>query len=109
MRTNTIAGNAELYFSGGTTTVGKIAFGAAADTEGGNGCLILGGGILYMDSGGIVKASATSGANLYNYTIGLNSGTLGAAADWSSSLNMTLGTNPTIKAADPQTWPTTSP
>ena len=50
-----------------------------------------------MGAGGIVKAS-TIGA--YSYTIGLNSGTLAAAADWSSSLNMTLGANPTIKAAD---------
>lgn len=89
--------NAELYLSGGTTTAGRIGFGASTDTVGGNGFLILGGGTLYVGSGGIVKAS-TIGA--YNYTVGLTSGTIGAAANWSSSLNMTLGTNPTIQAAD---------
>ncbi len=96
--TNT--GAAEAYFSGGTSTVGKIAFGSSADTKTGTGWLILGGGTLYVGSGGIVKASTTSGADAYSYTIGLNSGTLAAAANWSSPLNMTLGTNPTIQAAD---------
>ena len=98
--TNTVASVAEVYLTGGTTTAGKIAFGASGDAVSGTGFLILGGGTLYVGSGGIVKASTTTGANLYSYTIGLTSGTLGAAADWSSSLNMTLGANPTIKTAD---------
>jgi len=96
----TYTNNGQVYLSGGVSTAEKIAFGAATDTKGGNGFLILGGGTLYLGSGGIVKASTTSGADLYNYTIGLTSGTLGAKDNWSSSLNMTLGTNPTIKAAD---------
>lgn len=96
----TSTNNGEVYLSGGESTAEKIAFGAASDTKGGNGFFILGGGTLYLGNGGIVKASTTLGADLYNYTIGLNSGTLGAKADWSSSLNMTLGTNPTLKAAD---------
>jgi autotransporter-associated beta strand protein len=95
------AGAGELYLSGGTSTVGRIAFGAGTDTVGGLGFLILGKTIetptLYVGAGGIVKASSIGA---YSYTIGLNSGTLGAAADWSSALNMTLGANPTIKAAD---------
>jgi autotransporter-associated beta strand protein len=96
----TYANNGQVYLSGGVTTAEKIAFGAATDTKGGNGFLILGGGTLYLGTGGIVKASTTSGADLYNYSIGLNSGTLGARETWASSLNMTLGTNPTIRAAD---------
>ena len=89
--------NAELYLSGGVTTAGRIAFGASTDTVGGNGLVIVDGGTLYVGASGIVKAS-TIGA--YNTTVGLKSGTLGAAANWSSTLNVTLGTNPTIKAAD---------
>ena len=93
--------NAELYLSGGTTTAGKIAFGAGTDTVTGNGLLFLEThgrhSTLYVGTGGIVKATTIG---TYTATIGLTSGTLGAAADWSSSLNMTLGTNPTIKAAD---------
>jgi autotransporter-associated beta strand protein len=91
------ANNAELYLSGGTTTAGRIGFGAATDTVGGNGFLILGGGTLYLDTPGIVLANTTG---LYNYTIGINSGTLGAKENWASSLNMTLGANPSIKAAN---------
>ncbi len=89
--------NAELYLSGGTTTAGRIAFGASTDTVGGNGLVIVDGGVLYVGASGIVKASTIAA---YNATVGLKSGTLGAAANWSSSLNVTLGTNPTIKAAD---------
>ena len=89
--------NAELYLSGGVTTAGRIAFGASTDTVGGNGLVIVDGGTLYVGASGIVKAS-TIGA--YNTTVGLKSGTLGAAANWSSTLNITLGTSPIIKAAD---------
>jgi fibronectin-binding autotransporter adhesin len=89
--------NAELYLSGGTTTAGRIAFGASTDTVGGNGLVIVDGGVLYVGASGIVKASTIVA---YNTTVGIKSGSLGAAANWSSSLNVTLGTNPTIKAAD---------
>lgn len=98
----TTANNAELYLSGGTSTAGKIAFGASTDTVGGAGWLILGNPsaatpTLYVGVGGIVKASTIG---TYTCNIGLTSGTLGAAANWSSDLAMTLGTNPTIQAAD---------
>ncbi len=89
--------NAELYLSGGVTTAGRIAFGASTDTVGGKGLVIVDGGTLYVGSSGIVKASTIE---TYNYTVGLKSGTLGASANWSSALNITLGTSPTIKAAD---------
>ena len=93
----TTANNSELYLSGGTTTAERIAFGDAADTVNNTGFLILGNGLLYLGSGGIVFGHAGDTA-----TIGLNgSGTLGAKANWSSALNMTVasaGFN--IKAAD---------
>lgn len=97
----TSVNNAEFYLSGGTATAGRVGFGSATDTVGGSGFLILGNstlaGTLYVGSGGIVKASPMGN---YTYTVGLTNGTLGASANWTSSLNMTLGTNPTIKSAD---------
>jgi autotransporter-associated beta strand protein len=89
---------AELYLSGGTTTAGRIAFGASSDTAGGTGWLFVNGGSsLYVGSGGIVLPN-TQG---YTATVELTSGTLGATADWSSSLPMNLnGTALTIAAAD---------
>jgi autotransporter-associated beta strand protein len=85
----------EVYLSGGVTTAEKIAFGALSDTVGGNGFVILGGGNLYLGSGGIAQSNTTG----YVSTIALNSGILGAKADWSSSLPVILG-GATIQAAD---------
>jgi autotransporter-associated beta strand protein len=106
------ANYSELYLSGGISTVGKIAFGWAADSAGNNalggtGWLIVNnaGTSLYLGSGGIVlsnTAAAVAGVST-NYTanISLLAGTLGAAADWSSALPMQLsGTSFTIQAAD---------
>jgi autotransporter-associated beta strand protein len=91
------ANNSELYLSGGTTTAGKIAFGVATDTVGGNGFLIITNAALYLGGGGIVQPNTTG----YASTISLLSGILGAAADWSSALPMQLnGTTFTFKAAD---------
>jgi autotransporter-associated beta strand protein len=88
----------EFYLSGGTTTAGKIAFGASTDTVGGNGFMLVKGGSLYVGSGGIVRATPVSG---YSSTVSLYSGILGATADWSSSLPIALsGTTFTIQAAD---------
>jgi len=93
----TTPNNSELYVSGGTLTAGKIAFGAASDTVGGNGFLIVNGGTLYLGSGGLVQPNATG----YVSTISLTNGVLGATADWSSALSVQLtGTNFTFEAAD---------
>jgi len=87
----------EIYLSGGTTTAALIAFGASSDTFGGNGFLIINSGAsLYLGSGGIVKSNTTGS---YTSTISLLNGTLGAAADWASPLNMILGST-IVKAAD---------
>lgn len=92
------ANNAELYFSGGTSTANGIQFGAATDANGGNGWLIINNSAsVYLGSGGIVKANPVG----YTANIALRGGTLGAKADWSSSLPMQLsGTSFTIQAAD---------
>lgn len=91
------ANRAVLYLTGGTAVFEKIGFGAAADTVGGDGYVTLAGGTLYLGSGGIVR-NTTIGA--YNANICLNSGTLGAKADWGTSLNATLNGTVTILAAD---------
>lgn len=93
---------AEFYVSAGTATVERMAFGAATDVNGGRSVLILKGtGSLYMGAGGIVLDTPVSG---YNAIIGLYSGVLGAADEWSSSMPMVLS-GPSddpfvIKAAD---------
>ena len=94
--------SSELYLSGGTTFAQKIAFGVATDTIGGTGWLIIGNqttgsGTLYVGSGGIVQPNTTG----YSTNIAFNQGVLGATANWSSSLPMTLSsTSFTIQAAD---------
>ncbi|MGC4130117.1 MAG: autotransporter domain-containing protein [Bergeyella sp.] len=95
--------NSLLLLTGGTTTAEKITFGTTSSLEGNTGTVLLNGASanLYLGSGGIVLAAT----NTYTYSINLTAGTLGAKADWSSSLAMNLngladGTAVTIKAAD---------
>lgn len=91
------ANNSEMYLAGGTTTAGKIAFGVATDTVGGTGFLIITNATLYLGGGGIVQPNTTG----YGNTISLLGGTMGATADWSSTLPMQLNGTPfTFKAAD---------
>ncbi len=102
---NNAAGNqnlGEFYISAGTATANRIAFGSATDVNGGKGIVILkGSGALYVGSGGIVMDTP---AVDYAATVGLYSGLLGAAADWSSAVPMTLsgpsGAPFNIQAAD---------
>ena len=95
----TTPNSSELYLSGGATTAEKIAFGVSSDTVGGTGFLIVGGGALYLGSGGIAQSNNAG----YSATISFLSGTLGAKADWSSGLPMQLsGTSFTFNAADAQ-------
>ena len=94
---SSIANSADLYLTGGTATFEKIGFGSSADSLGGNGYVTLAGGTLYLGSGGIVRNTAVSG---YSANICLNSGTLGARTNWSTSVNATLNGAVTIQAAD---------
>lgn len=93
----TTANSADFYLTGGVTSFEKIGFGAASDTVGGNGYLTLAGGTLYLGSGGIVRNTAVGA---YNANICLNSGTLAAKADWTTSLGVALNGTVMIQAAD---------
>jgi autotransporter-associated beta strand protein len=93
------ADDAEAYFSGGKSYVGVINFGAASDTAGGQGFVIITNAALYMGAGGINLANTTG---LYTNIISLLGGTLGATTNWSTALPMLLdGTSFTIQAGDP--------
>ena len=83
-----VQNTAEFYVSGGSATVGKIVFGAAADTVANSAWLIVDGSAanLFVGSGGISKATTVAGSA----NIGLTAGYLLAAASWSSSLPMQL-------------------
>lgn len=89
------SGNAVFLMRGGTATVGKITLGY---TGIGNMASVfdMTGGSLDLGIGGISVASTASGFVYTNY---LSGGILGAAADWSSSADMILGST-TIQAAD---------
>ncbi len=86
------AGNAELLIRNGNATIGRIGlgYGTVADSN----VLNQTGGSLYVGSGGIAQVSPNALP-----MITLIGGILGATANWSSSLPMTLG-GTTIQAAD---------
>jgi len=98
-------GNGTLNVSAGTATVDTIQFGqVGTDTQGhpftaaGTGTLNVSGGALYVGSGGITTGTLPAA----NTAITLSGGTVGATANWLSSLDMTLSNSKTvtIKAAD---------
>lgn len=100
----------ELRFNGSNKHAGAVS-GNDVNSTNGVGTLHMTGGTLYI--GGTVQsngAGVTAPGGIVNrgtgdstYAIDLSGGTVGANADWSSSLNMTLGTtngNVTFKAAN---------
>lgn len=117
----TAGASGTVNLSGGTTTVKELRFngsnkhagavsGGDVNATNGSGTLNLTGGTLYI--GGTVQldgTGATTAGGIVNrgtgtsaYVINLSGGTVGASANWASSLNMTLGTtngNVTFKAA----------
>ena len=93
---------ASMTQSGGTVTANGIQFGsnAGAYDPTAQATLQLSGGRLYVGTQGITRGSSASALPV---TIQLQGGTLGASANWSSSLDMKLGTTGggvTILAAD---------
>jgi len=87
--------NSTLNISGGTVTTGAakgVLFGGATgftNSTVGTGTLTMTGGSLYVGTGGITKNGTGS------YAVGgvnLSGGTVGALGNWSSNLDMTLGT-----------------
>jgi autotransporter-associated beta strand protein len=90
----TVANNSEVLVAAGTLTAERIQFGAATST--GTSAIYLGGGSIYLGSGGIVDASGGTGIN----NVQLVTGTLGAKADWSTSVAVSIGGSFNVKAAD---------
>ena len=96
------AGNSSnLTQSGGTVTANGIQFGGAAGTYDATSSanLTLSGGVLYVGLQGITRGA---GAGALQSNIKLQGGVIGASDNWSSSLDMKLGTTsggPTFQAA----------
>jgi autotransporter-associated beta strand protein len=93
------AGESGLFLiRAGTASVNQITFGDLATQTSGTDALSLTGGALYLGAGGII---ITNPAPAFGTSITMSGGTIGASADWSSSLPITLTTNiTTFKAAD---------
>jgi autotransporter-associated beta strand protein len=89
---------ASAAFSGGVSTIEKITLGYDAAVSAGSATITINGGALYVGAGGIVR----NGTGTFATTVTLTSGVLGAASDWSSSVNLTLpsANTLTIKAAN---------
>ncbi|HEX2852894.1 MAG TPA: autotransporter-associated beta strand repeat-containing protein, partial [Opitutaceae bacterium] len=89
---------ANVSFLGGVSTVEKFTIGFNAAVNAGAGNLTVNGGTLYLGSGGMVR----NGTAAFTSTINLQSGILGAKANWSSptTLPMNLPGNITLKAAN---------
>jgi rhamnogalacturonan endolyase len=93
------AGNvATAAFTGGTSTVEKFTLGFNAAVNAGSSTITVNGGALYLGSGAFVK----NGTAAFTSAINLQSGILGAKADWSTAQPLTLpaGGNIALKAAD---------
>lgn len=92
-------------FSGGVSTAERVILGYDATVASGSGTLRVNGGALYLGSGGIVA----NGSGTFTTTVDLSAGVLGAKADWSSALSMTLSNPGTIalRAADAADQPFT--
>src|SRR5882724_7704388 len=93
------AENATLNISGGIVNAQGIQFGSANTYSGGTARLTLTNGALYVGSLGIVKGANLPGTSI----ITLSGGVVGASANWSSAMPMTLATangNITFQAAD---------
>ncbi len=94
---STVANNSQLLLTGGITTVEAIKYGAAASLANSRGDVVVNNGAaLYVGSGGV---SVVSG-NAYTANFSVTGATLGAKANWSTSVPIALSGNATIKAAD---------
>lgn len=91
----------ELNLTGGVTSAQRISFGQnPGDTATSTGAIFLGtttaAATLYLGAGGIVQTQTTG----YTSSITFNNGTVGALADWSTTVPATIGTSVTFQAAD---------
>ena len=91
---NAISCQGTAALSGGISTLTGITLNKTGNTNGSATLTISGTAAVYLGSVGLAENSGTATA-----TINLTGGTLGAAADWSSSVPLTLG-GVTLKTAD---------
>lgn len=98
---NAVNNVGQAAFSGGTSTFERITLIGSTVTSGtGSASLaISGNGTVYVGSGGIVSNAGLNG-NSATSTIDLSGGTLGATANWASSVDMTLSGSSRIRASD---------
>jgi autotransporter-associated beta strand protein len=91
--------SATMTQSGGTVTANGIQFGGDTGTydAGSSASLTLSGGSLYVGAQGITRGLA---AGALPTSVKLQGGTLGASADWSSSLDMQVKGGITVQAAN---------
>ncbi len=89
---------ASATFTGGLSTVEKFTLGFDSTVIAGSATIMVNGGTLYLGSGGIVK---NGGAGLAT-NLSFSSGLLGAKADWTTGLPITLpsGGNILFKTTD---------
>ena len=80
----------------GVVSANTITFGDGTQTSGSD-VFSQTGGTLYVGSGGVVLGT---GSPAYSTSISLNSGTVGALANWSTTMPMTLSGTVTFQAAD---------
>ena len=96
-------GNNQYQLKAGTLSLQKITLGGSLNTGGSLNILDMSGGVLNLGAGGLVTNPPAG--SISPYAIQLSGGTVGAQADWSSSLNMTLTNKPgpgtvTLRASD---------
>ncbi len=94
------AGNAVMHVHAGTATAERVQFGQGILT--GTSVLHIGGGEMFVGSGGLVKGSTDPG---FVATVRLDGGVLGAKAAWSSDLPVTTDDIFTLHAADASSAP----
>ncbi|MBE2216115.1 MAG: autotransporter-associated beta strand repeat-containing protein [Opitutaceae bacterium] len=85
---------AKVNFTGGVSTLEKLTLGYDASVNAGSVTVALDGGALYLGAGGIVQ----NGVAPFVATLMLDSGVLGAAADWSTVQPLNLTNEVTINA-----------
>jgi autotransporter-associated beta strand protein len=89
------AGNAVMHVHGGTATAERVQFGQGALT--GTSVLHVGGGEMFVGTGGLVKGSSDPG---FVATVRLDGGVLGAKGSWTSDLPVVTANTFTLHAAD---------
>lgn len=83
-------------FLGGISIVERIKIGYDSAVNTGSATLLVNGGSLYLGSGGLTR----NGAGTFTSNVNLQSGTLGAKANWSTNVPLSLTGNINLRAAD---------